>query len=276
MKRGLGNSDCKFFCRLKNKVKNRLKAIGMALLTGNIGAAIGMVVSAAAEAALGFKKMPGTIDGYDPTPAEEQVLEKWNDNNFIPLCETIESLIISNNANKNTALKLMQFYEAVLYMQFKNKTTVIGLSENAVLYRYGYVKNVFDDIRTTLTDKPTQLMTVQSSDIASLLKSVQADLTDMPGKLDIQLFSIGKTPVDVDLNLPTKSGGIKSDVELIKDIVNYDKDTTKGTTNPENETPKQEGDSKQNKKITSPAKMLFGALAFTGVILGIRELVKTK
>lgn len=271
-----------FFGRLWGKVKSRSAVLVGALVTGNFGVAAAVVLTSIAEVTFGFD-MPdlglwspnvnNVESDYEPTQSEQIVLEKWNDENFIPFFNKIESLMIGTNEDKNKALILMAIYEAALTKQIAEKNYPMRLSEKATVYRLAFVQTIFADVRATLTVEPSVSKTETTANWISQMSEVSSDLNLVPASVEVKTLSTKSLPVDVDLNLPH----IKDDRDL---TVRTEKDTKEvsvkiDTGEVVKETKKPSPQVKEERK-SNGLKILGGVAVFGGLLLMVNKLTGRK
>ncbi len=192
-------TECRWWCRMKNRLRDRLGDIGRALLSGNVIKAI----TDFAGAVTGEWRV-GVIDGDDLlTPQEKVLMEQWQDNVFEPFLRKVESLLAINNyAQRNLALKMLYAYEFALKQQAQSVTTSFdGFSKQALNLRHVYVKNVIADITNALSTKPSVNTQFNGEDVRSeiLATSTQIarDLLNLRGNINGLLY-VAKTGLPPD------------------------------------------------------------------------------
>lgn len=257
--RGLGNDKCGFFCRLKNKIKANWKKLGVALLTGNvfvIAPVLAKTFFPETFGGLNFRKKPFSEDNL--TDQEKQIIENWNDNQFLPFSLKIENLLTGKNAQKNEALIAMKIYVDSLTAQLEKGVAIAGLSKEAIAIKLTYVLDVFTDATATLAQAPDQLTLVVASKSLSVFSDVQSDLVYMPTSVEVKLLRIDVTDSKLEL-------GPKKSTKAAEELLNQ---------NPNNQPPVDIVEIKTESK--GFAKLLPKIAVATGIGLLIREILKKK
>ena len=170
---GLG----KLFGRLIGKL---IRAAAAVIKSTPIGAILGNEIDNQLNNWLSnsfFQRPAGPISEFEPSPAEEIVIERWYQTFFEPFLKALKNQIEAAFKISNPTLQLAELNKALLKIcvvkQYHKTKNITGLSAQAITWRNEYIDFIFvpfdNLIETSLAEFPrdVETYTVVSSSIAA-------------------------------------------------------------------------------------------------------------